>query len=321
LLEHLRTVPGVETVALASRPLLSGYSYNDAVAIDGGPASEDMAYFLNVSPGFLDAMKIPFRGGRDFRAEDTYPGSAIVSETFAKRFFPGKNPVGRTFEEAGDDGSRLRLQIVGLVRDSHYLDMRRPMLAVAYIPFRQAKGLSRGTFIVRTSTAGPLAIASVLRGEVSRTNAEFRVRGIETQAQINQVYTFRERVLAMLAAFFAAVALLLAGIGLYGVLDYAVLQRRREIGIRIAIGARPSGIARLVTAETFSMVLLGAVAGVALGMGSVRFIESLLYDVKATDLTMLAVPSLTIFVSALLAAIPAVIRAIRIDPVKMLRCE
>ena len=98
--EHLRTVPGVETVSLASRPLLSGYSSNDAVAIDGGPPSEDMAYFLNVSPGFFEGMKIPVLDGRDFRASDTYPGAAIVSETFAKRFFKARNPVGRWFERS-----------------------------------------------------------------------------------------------------------------------------------------------------------------------------------------------------------------------------
>ena len=98
VVEHLRAVPGVETVALASRPLLSGYSSNDAVAIDGGPPSEDMAYFLNVSPGRVEEMKIPLMDGRGFRAGDTYPGVAVVSETFAKRFFRGENPVGRWFE-------------------------------------------------------------------------------------------------------------------------------------------------------------------------------------------------------------------------------
>jgi hypothetical protein len=101
------------------------------VAVDGGAPSEDMAYFLNVSPGWLEAMKIPFTDGRDFRAGDTYLGVAIVSETFAKRFFQGRNPVGRWFERATDEGPRLRLQVVGLVRDAHYMEMREPMLPVA----------------------------------------------------------------------------------------------------------------------------------------------------------------------------------------------
>jgi ABC-type antimicrobial peptide transport system permease subunit len=125
----------------------------------------------------------------------------------------------------------------------------------------------------------------------------------------------------MLGLFFAVVALLLAGVGLYGVLDYSVLQRRREIGIRMAIGAQAGEIARRVTVDVFSMTLAGALAGLALGMASVRYIESLFYQVKATDLGMLALPALAILGAALLAAAPAVIRAVRIDPVTMLRAE
>jgi ABC-type antimicrobial peptide transport system permease subunit len=114
---------------------------------------------------------------------------------------------------------------------------------------------------------------------------------------------------------------LLAGIGLYGVLDYGVVQRRREIGIRMAIGAQASDIARRVTVDVFSMVVVGALAGLTLGMASVHYLESLLYQVKASDLSMLVVPSLAIIAAALLAALPAVIRAVRIDPVSMLRSE
>jgi ABC-type antimicrobial peptide transport system permease subunit len=205
--------------------------------------------------------------------------------------------------------------------------MRLPIRPMAYVPFQSidAKGAfqptGRGTFVVRTSSTNPLALASILRQEVPRARPEFRVSNIRTQTEINQSRTVRERLLAMLALFFAGVALLLAGIGLYGVLDYSVLQRRREIGIRIAIGAQAGDIARRVTVDVFSMVLAGALAGIALGMASVRYIESLLYQVKATDLAMLGLPSLTIVAAALLAALPAVIRAVRIDPVAMLRAD
>jgi ABC-type antimicrobial peptide transport system permease subunit len=121
--------------------------------------------------------------------------------------------------------------------------------------------------------------------------------------------------------FFAAVGLLLAGVGLYGVLDYSVLQRRREIGIRMAIGARPGSIAGLVTLDVFWMVLAGGLAGLALGMVSVRYIASLFFEVRPTDLGVLAIPCSTILGAALLAALPAVIHAVRIDPVDMLRSE
>jgi putative ABC transport system permease protein len=133
--------------------------------------------------------------------------------------------------------------------------------------------------------------------------------------------TIRERLLATLALFFAIVALLLAAIGLYGVLDYSVLQRRREIGIRMAIGAQAGHIARHLAVDVFGMVLVGALGGMALGMSSVSYIETLLYQIKATDAVRLALPSGIIFAAALLAALPAVIRAVRIDPVSMLRTD
>jgi ABC-type antimicrobial peptide transport system permease subunit len=121
--------------------------------------------------------------------------------------------------------------------------------------------------------------------------------------------------------FFAVVALLLAGVGLYGVLNYSVVQRRREIGIRLAIGARASGIARLVTMDILTMVLAGAVAGLGIGMGSVRFIETLFFQVKATEVGMLMIPGAVMLSAAVLAAMPAVIHAVRIDPVETLRSE
>ena len=174
---------------------------------------------------------------------------------------------------------------------------------------------------MRTSTSDPLQLAGALRAEVHRVRPELRVSSVETQMAINQIHTFRERLLAVLASFFAMVALLLAAIGLYGVLDYSVLQRRREIGIRMAIGAQSSHIAWRVTMDVFAMVALGAIAGVWAGVASSRYIGSLLYEVKTTDLAMLALPAVMILAVAVLASVPAVIRAIRIDPVQMLRCE
>jgi predicted permease len=327
--EHLRSMPGVEAVAIAGFPLLSGDRWSGLVSINGRPSSETVVNFLDASPGWIDTMKIALIDGRDFRESDTFPGSAIVNETFARQFFNGENPVGKTFERVDSAGThRTPLLIVGLVRDARYHDIREPNLPVGYLPFHWKTDPSGAvtannqlTIVVRTSSANPLALASMLRQEVTRTRPDFRVANIRTQLEINQSHTVRERLLATLGLFFAAVALLLAAIGLYGVLDYSVLQRRREIGIRIAIGARAGDIARRVTAEVFAMVAVGAVAGLALGMLSVRYIETLLYGVKASDAGMLALPAITILVATVLASLPAVIRAVRIDPVAMLRSE
>jgi predicted permease len=321
--QQLRELPGVETVALASWPILSGVGANGYVSIDSGPPSGVLAYFMNVSPGWLDAMKIPLLDGRDFRPNDAFPGGAIVSQEFAKQFFDGRNPVGKSFQRKGNPP----IQIVGLVPDACYRDVREPITPAAYYPLQSVddsgalQPIGQATFIVRTLSSNPLAIASTLRREVRRARPEFRVSNIRTQLEINQSHTVRERLLARLAFFFGVVALLLAGVGLYGVLDYSVLQRRREVAIRMALGAQASELARRVTADAFSMVLAGAFAGLALGFASVRYFESLLYQVKPTDPQMLALPSLTILAAALLAALPPVIRAVRIDPATTLRAE
>ena len=322
--DHLRTVPGVEKVALAGWPLLDGNGWNGFVSASGAPPSPFLAYFLSVSPGWAETMKIPLIGGRDFLVTDTSPGFAIVNEAFAKAYFNGENPLGKSFEKTSD---HTRFQIVGVVSDARYRNMREPITPTAYVPFhaidasKLLMNQGQATFIVRTVSPNPLALASTLGQEIPRARPEFRVSRIRTQLEINQSHTVRERLLAMLALFFAVVALLLAGVGLYGVLHYLVLQRRREIGIRIAVGAQARSIARLVTVDVFPMVLMGGLAGLGLGMVSVRYIETLLYQVKATDLAMLAFPSLTLLAVALLAALPAVIRAVRTDPVAMLRAE
>ncbi len=326
--EHLRTLAGVESVGIASTVLLGGWgSWNNFISVNGAPPNGVLAYMLRASPGWIEAMKIPLLEGRDFRPGDTYPGFAIVNRTFAKTYFNGEDPVGKPFEVVFSGGWRLRFECVGLVGDVTYRDIREPFLPQVYVPFHSidAKGvlqpISQGTFIVRTSGTNPMALASLLRREVPRARPEFRVSNIRTQAAINQSHTVRERLLARLALFFGMVALLLAGVGLYGVLDYSVLQRRKEIGIRMALGAQAGDLARRVTVEVFSMVLAGALAGLALGMASARYIEALLFQVKPTDPAMLALPSLAILAAALLAALPPVIHAVQTDPLTVLRSE
>ena len=324
--EHLRGVAGVEMVAMAGWPLMSNYAWNGFIAVDGVQATDTTSFFLAVSPGWTRTMKIPLLAGRDFDERDTYPGVAIVNQRFVDTYFRNENPIGRFFERPSGRG-RERYQIVGVTGDARYRGMRDAIPPVAYFPFTSVnqKGMlapkSRGTFIVRTTGADPLALAPQLRREVTRARSEFRVSTISTQQALNDVYTVRERLLAMLAMFFGVVALVLAGVGLYGVLDYSVLQRRREIGIRLALGARAGDVAGRVTLRIFSMVVTGAAAGLALGLIGQRYVEPLFFEVKASDPSMLVMPSTTILVAAALASIVPVIRALRINPVKMLRAD
>lgn len=325
----LRAKPGVERVAESGWPLMASSS-NNAVAVNGGSPSVDLVYFLPVSPGWFETMRMRIVAGRGFLSGDVNPGAAVVNQTFVKRFFNGENPVGRYFEEVGDDGLREYFLVVGVVVDAPYRSVREAQLPVAFVPLREvnAKGVVQPehstTFLVRMAgndPTAPMARAGELRKAVAAAGAGIRVSNVRAQQELIDVQTVRERLLAMLGVFFASVALLLAGIGLYGVLNYSVLQRRREIGIRVAVGARGGAIVRLVARSVFTMVVVGLVAGVGLGLTSARYMESLFFQVKASDTNMLAVPFAVILAVAAVATVPAVLRALRIDPVEILRAE
>jgi predicted permease len=321
--EHLRQVPGIDAVALSGFPLLSSQSWNGFVWVNGEPTSSVLAYFLGVTPGWLEVMKIPMIDGRDIVAQDANTG-AVVNEAFAKTYFNGQNPIGKWFEKDQGGGHRIRFQIVGIAGHALYQQVREPITPTAYVPFASmsTSGAQRAaTFIVRTTSTDPLALAARLRQEVPRARPEFRVSTIRTQEEINRSQTTRERLLATLAMFFSSVAVLLTGIGLYGVLHYAVLERQREIGIRRAVGAGAGDIARRVTGETAAVLLTGAIVGLTLGVASVRTFGALLYQVNATDPAMMAIPATIILGTSAIAAAPAIVRAIRVDPIEILRAE
>src|SRR5205085_738583 len=187
--DQLREVPGVEKLTLAGWPLLSGMNWNRFISINGGPPNPQVAYFLNVSANWADTMKIPFQDGRDFTVTDVAPNVAIVNQTFAKTYFNGENPIGRFFGRPPLPG---QVEIVGLISDALYRNVHEQPLPIAYFPFHTvddqgvAKPTTDGTFLVRTSSANPLALSSNLRREISRMHPEFRVSNIRTQTEINQ---------------------------------------------------------------------------------------------------------------------------------------
>jgi predicted permease len=321
--EALRAAPGVDSVAISGWPLLGRIRINSDISINGAP-SPTSAWFLNVSPGWFSTMKIPVLSGHDFIPEDTSPGAAIVNQSFVKTFFPGQDPIGRTFERGANEPPN---KIVGVTPDVPYDDLREPSRPVFYVPFdgldekSVPKVVDFATFAIHTNAQNARALATSLRQLIAARHNGLRVSNITTQLDLVRDQTIRERLLAMLAGFFATVALLLAGIGLYAVLNYSVLQRRREIGIRMAVGSPRGGIVRLVTLDIFLMITLGACAGVAAGFGAARYVQSLFYQVKATDADMIALPTCAILLTALVATLPAVLRALRTDPTEILRSE
>lgn len=325
--DHLRTVNGVESASLCGWALMSGNGWSSDVRVAGVPPGRTSPYFLSVSPQWLATMRIPIINGRDFRPEDAYPQVAIVNEAFARRYFAGQDPVGQSFEQENGQHKIERTQIVGYVRDARYRDMREPVRPTVYIPFRSAddagdrlRPIDWGTFVVRTP-GDPLALAAQLRREIPRARPGFLVSNIRTQRELVDQHTVRERLLGTLSLYFATLALVLAGVGLYGVLHFSFVQRRREIGIRMALGARAAHVARRLTADVFVMFAVGAACGLAAGIASERYLHTLLYEVKATDPWVLAAPVVAMLGAALAAAVPPVLRAIRIDPAVTLRAE
>jgi predicted permease len=324
---ELETVPGVEAVTLSGWPLLSGVGWNGFISVNSDPPSDDLAYFLGVSSGWFGNMRIALLAGRDLRDDEAFPSVAVVNQAFARRYFPGQDPVGKWFEKTQPGPTRARTHIVGVVADARYREMREPITPTAFVPFATTNSngavwpVRNGAFIVRTVASDPIALASTLRKAVAHARPGFRVSNVRTQEEIVQAQTVRERLLAMLAAFFATVALLLAAIGLYGVLDYSVLQRRREIAIRMAVGAQLGEIMRRTTAQLFTMVGVGAVAGSGLGIASARYFQTLLYEVRPTDPAILAIPLFAVFGAGLLSALRPVRRAVTIEPAELLRTE
>lgn len=322
VLDNLRATPGVESAARTEWALLTGASWNTFIAPNGGQLLHQATDFLSVSPGWIETMKTPLLAGRDFRPGELFPGEvAIVNQTFADQFYNG-DALGKFFVMplGVDNSSSKRVTIIGLLANARYANMREPIPPVAYVPVR-SDPMPDITVMVRTAANNPLTLVPTLRQAIANASPGLRLSSATTQQDIDQAQTVRERLLAMLAAFFGAVALLLAGVGLYGVLDYSVFQRRREIGIRMAVGARPAHIVRGVTLGVVVWILAGSAAGLLLGLASVRYIESLLYQVRATDAGALAIPALTFLAAAILAALPPLLRAIRVDPVQVLRSE
>ncbi len=327
MVDRLRETPGVEAAALANWALLTRNRWTGAVRVPGRPIEARPTCCMAVSPGFFETMRIGLIDGRDFRRGDIPPhlenrnqpvgGVGIVNEAFSRAYFDGLNPVGRLVEIPQTTDVSTPLEIVGYVRDAVYGSVRDSIPPTVYYPMGNGGGAA---FIVRTA-GDPLSLAQVLRGELSLARSDFQVSSIDTETALVRRQVIRERLLATLSMFFAIVALVLAAIGLYGVLNYSVIQQRREIGIRLALGARSAHVVRRVTADIFAMVFLGLAAGLAGGLASGRFLEALLFGVKTTDLGVVAAPILALLGAAVLAALPPALRAVRIDPARTLRSE
>jgi putative ABC transport system permease protein len=320
VLAAARTMPGVRAASLSGFGLFSGNGWSMNVRLPGQAADTFEPYYLGVSPGFFETMGLPLLAGRDLEPRDVEREGApavVVNQAFARRYFPGESPLGRHFSLVDQDGKLADQEIVGLAGDARYLNLRDPVPPTVYVPQRDDR---RVTIELRTA-ADPGAVAAALRPEIARINPALRVDDVTTQSRLIDETILSERLLALLSGFFAVVALVLAAVGLYGVLSYAVARRTREIGIRLALGARSGAVVRLVVGDVGLLVAAGLAGGVAVGLLLARFLASLLFEVHASDFWSLALPLGWLLLATALAALPAAARAVRIDPTVALRYE
>jgi predicted permease len=325
LADELRQTPGIEAAAFAGWTFLSGNRWRGGVRHPNQPFADAAPYFLEVSGGFFATMRIEMIEGREFRPGDRPPaieqntpvgGVGIVNQAFARAYFGGRSPIGAVMRVRQGRDTDAGMTIVGYVRDTVYASLREPMRPVVYVPIGSR---GNGSFVIRTAEP-PAAVAAALRRAIGRPASEAQFDLMAHSALVRR-QMIRERLLASLSGFFAVLGLLLASVGLYGVLSYAVVQRRREIGVRMALGARAADVVRRVAAGSFAAVTIGALGGLAGGFAIGRIVDALLFQIKATDPRSVAIPLAILIAIASLAAVRPAIRAVRTDPARVLRTE
>ena len=324
---RLRALPGVVSASRSWNTPVSGYEWNQNIEADSPNAptgDASLTYFNSISPHYFEALRTPLLAGRAFNEHDTKtaPRVAIVNQTLARTFFPGQNPIGRYFRTESVSGKpESPIQIVGVVKDSKYESLREQTYATAFFPIAQITPGDDGTenFELRTGVR-PSALASAVQGAVAGVNKEASL-DFHTLAEQVDDSLVEERLLALLSGFFGALALLLAMIGLYGTLGYLVNRRHTEFGVRLALGADPGSIVRLVMGDVLALLAGGLAAGACISLAAVGVLQKLLFGLGARDtVTMIAAMGLLSAVAFIAAYLPAR-RAAKVDPMVALRYE
>lgn len=319
--QRLASVPGIRSVSLSKNPLIAGNVSNDDFVPDGLPPEQNAPPYVDdnvVGQNFFATMGIPILAGRSFDNTDTETSRpvAVVNQQLVKKYFPNINPIGRTFVS-----NKRHIEIVGVSGNTRYADLRNDPPATFFTPYRQqSKSEPSMTFEI-SSSIEPSALVPVLRDAVAKVDKDLPLLNIRTQnAQIID-RTRQERIFASLTTGFGLLALILACIGIYGIMAYNVSRRTNEIGIRLALGAEPGRVFRMVLGGAWRLTITGILAGLAGALGTSRLIASMLYGVKPYDpATLIGAALLLMFVALTASWIPAR-RAAGIDPMRALRNE
>jgi putative ABC transport system permease protein len=316
LFERVQAMPGVESASASSWALFRGWSWGSNVDVPGSGSAQSSR--LAISPGFFRTMGIRILDGREFVPRDAGaldPVPVIVNETFARKYLPGERAVGRRLTTTSR-GQLVSYEIVGVTADAKDGSVRGEMSPFLFSIIEDPAG----TLEIRSSLDAR-TLADYLRKELPLVHPSLRLVDVTRQASLVGNTLLRERLLAVLSGFFAAVGLILAAVGLYGVLSYAVVRRTREIGIRLALGAQALSVVRSIGGRVALAIAVGVVTGLAGGLYFARFVESFLYETQPLSLASVGLPLMCLLIVAVVATWSPMRRAIRVDPAEALRTD
>jgi predicted permease len=325
LLARVAAVPGLRAATVSHNGLFSGTESGDPISVEGyvPKQGEEMeAAMDHVGPGYFSTVGIPILLGRDIEERDRGNGlrAAVVNETFAKRFFPGSNPIGKQVRDTYP-GNPAEMVVVGVVADAKYRDLREKTPPRVYAPlFHPMWDQDTAVFEVRT-LADPAGMSALLRQAVQATSAALPPIEIRTMSGLVDDSLQTDRFVEVLSEAFGMLAMLLASVGLYGVMAYSVARRSREMGIRLALGAAPNGVLWHILREALALVSAGILVGLPVTMALTQLVRSMVFGLELVDpMALLFAAAVLVAVAALAGLLPA-FRASRVDPMVALRYE
>jgi predicted permease len=322
--QELAAQPGVTSVTASLVPILGGSNWGNDVTVQGFPTGPDVdrnSQYNAIGAGYFKTMGIPLITGREFTEADAdgAPKVAIVNEQFASKFNLGRDAVGKRMSQNNGRQTELDIEIVGLVQNAKYSEVKQQIPPQFFMPYRQ-EGPGLSSFYVRGAMETD-KLLSMVRPVVAKIDPNLPVENLRTMDQTINDNITPDRIVAILSAAFALVATLLASVGLYGVLAYTVVQRTRELGVRMALGAAPADVRGMVLRQVGLMTVVGCVAGLAAAVGFGRLAQSLLFDIKGYDPVVLVSSAVVLVLVAIGAGFVPAHRASKLDPMRALRYE